>query len=170
MYELYWILITPFVITAIFLVGAIIGSKWPIPFFEKGHRFFGTVNEDAQKVIVSIMKQNGIKPWKTFETGITKQVIMNDKQTVIGCFSEDIGDLPKHVISIPVKDPWNSICLAMDEFAKADFKASYYQPLGNDMPFYLIKSEAFLEGGGIAFRKHIFKMPKPKWIKNPTEV
>ena len=162
--EWYWLLI----ICVLYCIGGIfIGSKWPLPFFEKGHRFFGTASKDAQTAIVSIMKENGIKPRKTFEAGITKQVIMSDMQTVVGCFLESPEDLPKHVISIPVRDPALAANQAWIKLNNLGFDSSIHMPLGNDIPFFLIKSNAFLEGGGIAFRKHIFKMPKPTWIPNP---
>lgn len=165
MYEWYYLFI---VLIIGWIIGVFNGSKWPLPFFEKGHRFFGVVNNSAQKSIVAILKDNGIGPWKTFEAGITNQVIMNDMQTVIGYFKKDIGDLPKHVISIPVKDPEKAAQKAWEELFNNGFETSVHQPLGEDIPFYLIKTNAFLDGGGIAFRLSVFKMPKPEWIPNPV--
>lgn len=45
------------------------------------------------------------------------------------------------------------------------FYAKIHQPLGENVPFYLIESNAFLGKGGIAFRPYFYKMPPVKWLK-----
>jgi hypothetical protein len=151
----------------LFYLGLLRGSRYPSKLIDKGHRFFAAKDEKAQKIIVEILKDNGLKPWKTFKVGFTTQVIMDDKETVIGCFSEDVGNKPKHVISMAVKNPENAVQRAWEKSFNNVYEAKVERPLGIETPFHLLKTELFLEGGGIAFRKHIFKMPKPHWIKNP---
>jgi hypothetical protein len=167
MVKWYWYLIAVVIACMLFAGGQFAGSRYPIPIVDKGHRFYGVVDEDAQKAIVTILKRNGIGPWRTFEVGITNQVIMSDKETVIGRFSEDVKDLPKHVISVPVNNPAvaaDEACLVLRSF---NYTATVHKPLGDDIPFVLIKTNAFLDSGGIAFRLPITKMPKPKWVENP---
>lgn len=173
----YWWLIIVFICIGCFVGGLFLGSKKPIPFIiQDTHKFFGATDDEARKLLVEILNENNIGTYGTFEVGPTRQTVMGyDGQIIIGCFTEDIGDLPSNVLTIGVDNPLTAAKNAVAKISNhksGKYFARFYQP-DQDLPLYIIKTNVFKNShGGIGFRLPIFggkgkRMPTVKWIDNP---
>lgn len=155
----------------LFAGGLFMGSKKPIPFIKRDtHKLFG-VHEMAQKTIVKTLNSDGIKTYGVFEVGPTRQAVMDDdSQLIIACFPGEIEDLPTNVLSIGVDNPRVSAERMLNNirniFHQNSFRfyANMSQPFGENVDFYIIKSNAFLNNTGIAYRPYFNKMPPVEWL------
>ncbi|KKS45027.1 MAG: hypothetical protein UV08_C0011G0025 [Parcubacteria group bacterium GW2011_GWA2_42_18] len=139
----------------------------PLPFPDRGHRCFAVPNEQAAKVVVTILgKLAGLPERFSFDTGPAHQTLLCDNTTVIIYYDQydhpalKLGLLP-NIFSVVVSNPKASAreAVAMLERAgfTADIKYDVLPEVGDK--FVMITSNAF--NFTMVFRRHILAMGKP---------
>lgn len=137
----------------------------PLPFPDRGHRCFAVPNEQAAKVVATILgKLAGLTERFTFDPGPTHQTLLWDNTTVIIQHDDDIREqgLAPNGLSVVVSNPKASAREAAAMLKQAGFSADIKD---NIMPevgdkFVLLTSNAF-DGWILAFRRHILAMGRP---------
>ena len=137
----------------------------PLPFPDRGHRCFAVPNEQAARIVVTILgKIGGLSERFTFDAGPTHQTLLWDNTTVIIYHDQLIRDqgLPPNGLSLVVKNPKASAGEVATMLKRAgftaDIKEDFMPEIGNK--FVLLSSNAF-DGWILAFRRHILIMGKP---------
>src|SRR3989344_1998701 len=137
----------------------------PLPFPDRGHRCFAVPNEQAARVVVTILgKLAGLPERFTFDPGPTHQTLLWDNTTVIIHHDQAIREqgLSPNALSVVVSDPRVSAWAAAALLERAGFTAIVKDdviPEAKDK-FVLLTSNAF-DGWALAFRRHILVMGKP---------
>nr|MBP9748705.1 hypothetical protein [Patescibacteria group bacterium] len=135
----------------------------PLPFPDRGHRCFAVVNEQAAKVVVTILgSMGGLEERFTFSPGPTTQTLLSDNETVIIQHTAAMREsgLPLNAISIVVSNPLESATAAVAMLQAAGFTARVESNvLGPEVSekFVFVTSDAF-DGWGLAFRRHVLMM------------
>lgn len=137
----------------------------PLPFPDRGHRCFSVTNEQAARVVVTILgKLAGLPERFTFDPGPTHQTLLWDNTTVIIYHDQVIREqnLALNGLSVVVSNPKASAWEAAAMLKQAGFTAIIkddVMPEASDK-FILLSSDAF-DGWVLAFRRHILAMGKP---------
>jgi hypothetical protein len=148
------------------LVGILVGPKIPIPYPDRGHRFFATADENTHNVLVKILAKNGLEPARAFDAAPTHQTIMDDKTTVIAWF--DKGAKVDNAISLPVDNPKAAAEDAAATLRTAGYTATVSEPIPSMPAGTLVRVETnALVESCLIFRLSVFKMPQPTWKTLP---
>ncbi len=138
----------------------------PLPFPDRGHRCFAVPNEQAARVVTTILgKLAGLTERFTFDAGPLHQTLLWDNTTVIMNYDQNIREqreLPPNGLSVVVSNPMASALAAAAMLDQAGFTATIKN---NVVPEFgdklvLLVSNAF-DGWCLAFRRHILVMGKP---------
>lgn len=137
----------------------------PLPFPDRGHRCFAVPNENAAKVVVSILgKLAGLPERFTFDPGPTHQTLLWDNTTVIIYHDQTIREqvLAPNGLSVVVSNPIASAYEAATMLERVGFTATVKENVIPEVgdKFVLLESNAF-NGWVLAFRRHVLIMGKP---------
>lgn len=137
----------------------------PLPFPGRGHRCFAVPNENAAKVVVSILgKLAGLPERFTFDPGPTHQTLLWDNTTVIIYHDQTIREqvLAPNGLSVVVSNPIASAYEAATMLERVGFTATVKENVIPEVgdKFVLLESNAF-NGWVLAFRRHVLIMGKP---------
>lgn len=137
----------------------------PLPFPDRGHRCFAVPNEQAAKVVTTILgKLAGLPERFTFDPGPTHQTLLWDNTTVIIYHDQAIREqgLAPNGLSVVVGSPKASAREAAVMLKQAGFTADIKDGVMPEVgdKFVLLASNAF-DGWVLAFRRHILAMGKP---------
>lgn len=137
----------------------------PLPFPDRGHRCFAVPNENAARVVVTILgKLAGLRERFSFDPGPTHQTLLWDNTTVIIYHDPIIREqeLPPNGLSVVVSNPKESAQEAATMLRHAGFTATIEDSLisGDDNKLIGLSSNAF-DGWLMVFRRHILAMGKP---------
>lgn len=137
----------------------------PLPFPDRGHRCFAVPNEQAAKVVVTILgKLAGLPERFTFDLGFTHQTVLWDNTTVIIHHDQVIHEqeLAPNGLSVVVSNPKASALEAVATLKQAGFTATIKDDVMPEVEnkLVLLASDAF-DGWVLVFRRHILKMGRP---------
>lgn len=156
-----------FAITLIWAVAVTIFCfvRNPLPFPDRGHRCFAVPNEQASRVVVTILaKLAGLPERFTFDPGPTHQTLLWDNTTVIIRHDQVIREqgIATNGLSVVVSSPKASALEAAAMLKQAGFTATINDDVMPEVgdKFVLLASDAF-DGWVLAFRRHILVMGKP---------
>ena len=137
----------------------------PLPFPDRGHRCFAVPNEQAARVVVTILGKLAKLPERfTFDPGPTHQTLLWDNATVIIHHDQAIREqgIASNGLSVVVSNPKASARKAAAMLRQAGFTATLKEDVMPEVgdKFVLLASNAF-DGWVLAFRRHILAMGKP---------
>lgn len=142
-----------------------VGNPFPVP--DWGHRAFGVPSEDAQAVVVELIRRlNGPERNFTFEYGPTRQTLLLDGFTVVNLLA---GELQRegatgNALSLPVKDPREAAAAAVRFLNAEGFPAEARDVGEKPNRLMVVRSNAF-NAWELVLRRHALAMGRPRVVE-----
>lgn len=169
-------------LTGVFFFGAVYFVAWnycgnppalpfaPSPFADRGHNVYAVADEFARAVVGRSLEKAGYRLQGTFKAGPTDQRLYG-ADLVLMLFGPapkedpnyDPERLPFIARSLVVTNPEMAALELADGLKHIGCKANIHRPLPDHKDkFFMVTSNAFIGGWGIAFRPWGPKMGKPE--------
>lgn len=137
---------------------------------DRGHNVYAVANEKARLIVGQMVEKAGYRLQGTFTAGPTNQRLYGS-DIVLMLFGPapekepnyDPERLPFIARSLVMKDPKMASWELCNQLEEAGHKAEVHTPLpDHEDKFFMVTSDAFIGGWGIAFRPWGPKMGKPE--------